>query len=130
MVKKRTEEEKVTRAPIEVILGGEKYEVKPLVIRDSRAWRNKIVGLLAELPSHLEATSDKPDDFEAALKALLVTMPDTIVDLFFEYAKDLDPKVIEGIATDDEVAEALGKVMEVAFPLSQSLSKVMDRVSR
>ena len=127
---KRSEEEKIAQAPIEVILGGRKHQIKPLVIRDSREWRKKVIALLAQLPGMLNITTDSPEDFGGALSTLLVTMPDQVIDLFFEYAKDLSKEEIEGIATDDEIAKAFEKVVEVAFPLAESLPKVMKHISR
>lgn len=125
---KRTEEDKVLRAPIVVVLGGREYKIKPLVIRDSRAWRSKLVDVLAELPKYADVTTDKPDEFEAALKVLLVTMSDMVADLFFEYAKDLNREEIEGIATDGELSKAFALIVAAAFPLAQSLPAVMTKL--
>jgi len=127
---KRTEEQIVAQAPIIVVLGGKDYPVKPLVIREARAWRQKVVEVIAKLPEHLQATTDTPESFDAALKALLVTMQDTVLDLFFEYAKDLDREEIEGIATEEDVAEAFSRVVEVAFPLARSLPELRGRLFR
>ena len=126
----RTEEQKVARAPIVVILGGKEYEIAPLVIRDSREWRRKIIGLIAPLPKLVDVTMDKPEDFERALNQMMVTMPEQVIDLFFEYAKNLDREEIEGIATDTEMAKAFEEVIKVSFPLAESLPKVMARLSQ
>ena len=126
----RTEEEKLVRAPIVVILGGNKYEIAPLVIRDSREWRKKAIALMAPLPGLIKTNTDDMDAFGKVLAELLVTMPDQVLDLFFEYAKDLNRKEIEGIATDAEMAEAFGEVVKIAFPLAESLPKAMERLSR
>jgi hypothetical protein len=117
----RTEEDKIVQAPIKVTLGGKKYEVKPLVIKDSREWRKRVVQFLSPLPQYTNVTSDKPEQFMAALNAIMVTMPDQVTDLFFEYAKELNREEIEAIATESEVAKAFEQVVEVAFPLSQSM---------
>ena len=130
MAEQRTEEEKLTRAPITVILGGDKYEIAPLVIRDSRGWRKKVIELLAPLPEMVKTTSRNPKAFGDVLNRMLVTMPDQVLDLFFEYAKDLDRKEIEDKATDEEMAEAFKEVVKVAFPLAESLPKVMERLSQ
>lgn len=126
----RTEEQIVARAPIVVKLGGNEYEVAPLVIREARNWRRRVVEVITLLPEHLGATTDAPEDFDAALKALLVTMQDTVLDLFFEYAKDLNREEIEGIATEEEVAEAFSRIVEVAFPLARSLPEIRQRLFR
>ena len=126
----RTEEEKLVQAPIEVTLGGEVYKVSLLVIRDSREWRKKIISLIAPLPGMLATNTEDPDKFSDVLTTMMVTMPDQVADLFFEYAKDLDRETIEANATDNELAKAFEKVVEVAFPLVESLPKVMGRLAR
>ncbi len=127
-MKERTEEDKIAQAGLQVILGGRAFEVRPLVIRDSREWRKKAIALVAPLPGYTNITTDDMESFEAALTALLVTMPDQCIDLFFEYAKDLDPKEVEGIATDAEMAEAFEQVLEIAFPLAQSAPEMLKRL--
>lgn len=123
----RTEEQKVARAPIVVILGGKEYEIAPLVIRDSREWRKKIISLITPLPDLIKVTMDNPEDFGNILTQMMVVMPDQVIDLFFEYAKDLNREEIEGIATDAEMAKAFEEVVKVAFPLAESLPKTMAR---
>lgn len=126
----RTEEQKVTRAPVIVVLGGREFEIVPLVIRDSRKWRIKAVEALASLPKYAKVTTDDVDQFGEALNSMLVQTPDTVVDLFFNYAKELNREEIEAIATDEEIAEAFRQVVKMAFPLAQSLVGAMVKVSQ
>jgi len=121
----RTEEDKLTQAGITVILGGKEYDIAPLVIRDSREWRKKVVDLVAPAAQIAGATSDTPDAFGQALTSLLVTMPNKVIDLFFEYAKRLDRDGIEAVATDAEMSEAFKEVIAFAFPLAQNVPGVM-----
>ena len=131
-MKERTEEEILTRAPILVILGGKKCEIVPLVIRDSRIWRKKLISLIASLPALVNTTMDteNPQGFEDSLTQMMVTMPDQVLDLFFEYAKELDREEIESVATDTEIAKAFEEVVQIVFPLAQSLPKVLKHLSR
>lgn len=124
----RTEEQKVARTPIVVILGGKEYEIAPLVIRDSREWRKKVIDLIAPLPGLVDITSDDAEGFGAALTQLLVTIPDQVVTLFFEYAKDLKKEEIEGIATDAELRDAFQEVVKVAFPLAETIPATMTQI--
>ena len=117
----RTEEQKVFKDSLKVILGGDEHNIRPLVIRESREWRQKVAAVYSKLPSYMQVTSDKPEEFSQAISAMFTEMPDMVIDLFFAYAKDLDRDAIEGVATDDEVAKAFEQVMEYAFPLSRSL---------
>ncbi len=129
MAEERTEEQKVARAPVIVVLGGKDHEIIPLVISESRAWRIAVVAALGELQGHTQTSSDDTGAFQSSLDALLVGMPDKVLDLFFQYAKGLDRPTIEATATDKEVAEAFEKVVALAFPLAQSLVGTMGRLS-
>ena len=121
----RTDEDKIVGAPIVVILGGQEYRIKPLVIRDSREWRKKLIKAFGILPKYLNMTTDNPEGFTQALDSMLGEMPEVVADLFFSYAKDLDRDEIETTANDSELAEAFQEVMKFAFPLSQSLTKIL-----
>jgi len=125
----RTEEEKVIQAPISVILGGEQYDVKPLVIRDSRLWRQKVAGMLAPLPGLVSTNSDDPEAFGQALTQLLVDTPDMVVDLFFDYAKELNREEIENVATDAEMRDAFQEIVKYAFPLVEALPATMAQIA-
>ena len=129
MNKERTEEDKLCKAPIEVVLGGKKYQIDPLVVRDSRGWRGKVATALGQLPQHTKVTTDDGEAFADALRALLVTMPDMVVDLFFGYARGLNREEIEAVATDAEIAKAFEEVVAVAFPLTGSLLGVLGRTT-
>jgi len=125
----RTEEQKLVQAPLRILLGGQQYEVKPLVIRDSRAWRAKLAQTLGMLPQYVNVTTDTPDKFGGAINAMLVAMPDTVLDLVFDYARDLNREEIEGIATEAEISRAFEQIVEVAFPLARSMVGTMRKLS-
>jgi len=127
---KRIEEDKVVQAPIAVILGGKKYEIAPLVIKYSRKWRAEVVNALASLPSYAKVSTENPELFKEALNAMLVSMQDNVIELFFSYARDLPRDEIESIATEIEIAKAFEQVVEIAFPLANSLVRTMGRLSQ
>jgi len=124
----RTEEDKLCQSGIKVMLGGKEYEVRPLVIRESREWRAKVIKLIAPLPEYVKTEIDKTDDFEKVLSIMLVTMPDQVVDLFFDYAKDLNREEIENVATDEELRIAFNEVVKIAFPLARALPETMAQI--
>ena len=130
MPNKRTEGDIIAQAPLEVVLGGQKYAIPLLVIKDSRIWRKKVADAIGAIPQYTNITTDKPAEFAGAIDSMLAVMPDTAIDLFFEYAKDLDREKIEAIATDAEIAKAFEKVVEAAFPLAKSLAGAMTTISR
>ena len=126
----RTEEQKVVQAPLVLVFGEKTYEVKLLVIRESRKWRARLAEILGALPQYANVTTDTPDKFQEALNAMLVAMPDQVVDLVFSYARDLNREEIEGAATDVEVATAFERIVEVAFPLARSMVGAMTKLAQ
>lgn len=125
-----TDKEKCSSTPIVVIFGGAEYKVEPLAIMYSREWREKVVRILKELPKYAKATTEAPDEFAEALQALLIAMPDIVIELFFDYAKNLKRDEIERIATDEEMAKAFEQVVQVAFPLAQSLVGALGKLGQ
>lgn len=127
---KRKEEDIVAQASIEVTLGGKPFAIPPLVICKAREWRKKVVSLIAPLPSLIKVTTDDGADFGKALSQILTTNSDKVIDLFFDYAKDLNRKEIERSATEAELAAAFEQILEVAFPLAASPMKILERLSQ
>ena len=126
---KRTEEEILTQTGgIRVRLGGKEYILPPLVIRKAKLFRQHIAELSSELAKLAQVSSDNPEQFEMGIKTIMFTMPDKVLDLFFEYAGDnLDRETIEDTATEAELADAFGEVMKQAFPLSVGLVKGLSK---
>ena len=125
----RTEEEKLLKSEITVIIGGKEYKIKPLVIKEAREWRKKFAQLIGRLPALASVTTDDSDGFQNAANAMLVGNPDQMIDLFVEYSK-LDRDLIEDNATEPELADAIDKVMEVAFPLVGCLTGAVKNLGR
>jgi hypothetical protein len=125
MTDTRSIEDKLLQAPIEVVLGGSKYPVKLLCLRDAALWRKKLWQTLAQVPSYAGGKAD----FATTMKGMVVDAPDQVVDLFFAYAKDLDRTRIEQEANEAELSVAWKAVMEVALPLSGSLTGAMTRAA-
>lgn len=121
----RKEDQKLFHDPIVVVFAGVEYKIKPLVMKDSRAWRQKVHKLITEYPKATKTSSGKPEEFGKAIENLMVTMPDTLVDLFFDYARDLPRDEIEAAGTDNEFLVAWGQVMEIGFPLLRGLVRTI-----
>jgi len=122
----RTEEQKVFQEPVKVTLGGREFDVKPLVIKYSRPWRKKVIDLISVLPKYAQASTNDPDEFAKAMQMLMVECQDQVIDLFFEYAKDLNRDEIEEIATEKDLSDAFEVVIGLAFPLAETLPLVMS----
>lgn len=127
----RTEDEIVIQSGIKVILGGRKFEIRPLVVKESREWRAKAYKFVVPVSLPTKVTSTTIGKLAEALNAAMVARPDEIIDLFFNYARDLDRKEIEAVATDEEMVAALAEVIEFAFrPFTQSLVKALRIASQ
>jgi len=127
-MQKQTEEQVLFHDGVEVILGGEKYTIKPLTLRKDREWRKKFSALVGTLPAYAKVTTDEPEKFGLAIEALLSTNPDKVVELFFDYACDLKQEDFEDKATAIEVAIGFKQVMKLV-PLPQALTGAMMDLS-
>jgi len=135
-IPRRSEEDKILRAPLVLKLGGKEYLRPVLCIRDARVWRAKLQGAFKELEiAGLEVT-DVGQLIEAIPKILdqvLVKMPEKVVDLVFAYtpgpkADGTPPEVgplpreeIEATASDEEMAQAFLDILGAALPFRRAL---------
>ena len=129
MSEKRSEDQVVTQAPIMVSFGGTQYELKPLVIKESRVWRQQFAEILGTLPLFVN-TAGTAAQFLKVINGMFLDVPDKIIDLIFAYAKDLPREEIEAVATDVEMSKAFESILEVAFPLSRSMMGAPTLLSR
>jgi len=113
----RTEEDKIVQAPVKVMLGGAEHEIKPLPIKYSLPWVKEVAGLLTGLISMVNINSDDEKAFSGALNDLMATRPGQLVDLFFQYARDLKREEIEEIASSAEIVNAFEEVLSFERPL-------------
>jgi hypothetical protein len=113
---------------VKVILGGKEYEIKPLAIKYSMPWCDDLVDLLKVVPRYT-TTSDSPEAFEKAIKALMSESLAKIIDLFFEYARELKRDELELVATSAEVVAAFEAVIELERPFLRALTKVTELIS-
>ncbi len=107
----RTEEDKVLQSPIKVVLGGRTYEIKPLPIKYALPWcKNVIQTILSGMMSKTKITTDTPDEFDEAMNDILIDRPEKLIDLFFDYARDLNKEEIMETASLNEIIDAFEAV--------------------
>jgi len=126
----RSEEDKILQAPLKVTLGDVEYSIAPLVIKESREWKKKVIKLIAPLPKLAETALDTPESFEQALTTTLISMPEEVTELFFQYAKGLDRDNIESTTTDHELSQAFKEVIAFAFPLAENAPDILARLMK
>lgn len=125
----RTEEDKLMQTPITIILGGKEYELKPLPIKYSMLWCRKVTDIVKDLPKYLRVTEDSGDAFSQALSNVMNESPDKIVDLFFEYARNLNKDEISEVASSSEIIAAFERCLELERPFMGSLKTVIEKIA-
>jgi len=127
----RTETEKVLQTPIKVGLGVKEFEIKPLPVKYALPWCGKVVGLLKDIPAYAEKI-DKNDlaSLGDVLQCLMAGNPALIVDLFFEYARDIDRSEIEEVATSAEIVAGFEGVLSLELPLLGSVGRTIKAISQ
>jgi hypothetical protein len=113
---KRTDQQKVAQTAIEVKFGEETFRVKPLTIEYSLPWVDKVVKVLVGVIP-LADMSSSDARWGEAIGQYMVQRPRELIDLFFEYARDLDRPEIEKKATSAQIVAAFEGVMSMESPL-------------
>jgi hypothetical protein len=110
---------------IMVTLGGREFEIRPLSIKKSREWRQKLSGPFQDLAGTLQNADQieltNPADVANLIelvKERLIDAPDLVFELVCEYAPAIaaDRTWIEENANDEEAMEALIEVLKLAYP--------------
>jgi len=124
----RREQDKIVQAGTKVTLGGKEYLIKPLVIRDSLPWCDKVVEMMKRLPQYAKVTTNS-ESFGDVVEEMYSASPKYIIDLFFEYAKDLDEEEIRGKASSAEIMAAYEEVLKLEAPFFSSLTRTAVKIA-
>lgn len=109
----RTEEDKVLQTSVKVILGGKEFLIKPLPIKYALPWCKSVVKTtISGLMAKVNITTETPERFDEAMNDILIGRPEKLVDLFFEYARDLNKDEILETASLNEIINAFETVRE------------------
>ncbi len=117
MPQERTEQQVMSKEPLEVTLGGTKYKLPILPLAKMSAWRAKVIADATEI-----------GELGVSIQALgraLVAFPEKIVDLVFAYDPSLPRDAIldpENGATEEQFALAFSEIQSVAFPYLRQVS--------
>ena len=130
LVSGRTEDQILLQQPFEVVLAGKPYTIALLPIRPAVAWRAKVAPVFADFIGAQSISTDDADAFKAGISKILVDGPEKLLDLFFEYAVDLDREEIEATANEWEIAAAFEQIARavIAPPLLRALMKAGEQM--
>lgn len=123
---KRSEEQILTQAPIQVKFGDIDYDIKPLRILKARDWRAKMIEKMQEVTGRMLARVDGEKQLMGALGYVLLEFPEVLADLVFSYSPELPQSKILDEATEEQMAKAFGKILQVAFPFQGELKTMMQ----
>ncbi len=129
-MQERTEEEKLTQAPLKVTLGGVEYKIAPLVIKYSGEWRKNALPLISFLIGYSQRSEQ---DMLAGVEELFGEKQDAVIESFFEYARFSaeQREKVETSATDVEILTAFMEVFNAfVSPLSKPVKKAPARRAR
>jgi len=127
-ITRRSESDILSAAPITVELGGVAYDVPILNNRKAAKWRTKLFEALGPLVANIDFEgldlnsnhSKVNEAMSAKMSQQLLTFPEKLLELFFEYAGDAVPREAieseESVVTDEQIALAFAKVSEVGYP--------------
>lgn len=124
---KRTHAQIVSRAPAVVTLGEATYEITPLVIAKSEAWRAEFANLFDQISGLLQMDTTKPVEMIYAAKKLIKDMPADLYEMVFAYSEPLQ-KVRDKIreeATDEQMYEAVKVVLRMTYPFAAALESAI-----
>ena len=116
----RTAEDKLIGKSITLGLGGNDYSVQPKSYKRSKLWCAKYSAYVKNVTDieQIKAADIKPDELAENMTFLMFGSFDDLVDLFFEYADELQPDrdKIEDSATAWEIYIALQEIVSLANP--------------
>lgn len=125
-VAERTDDQKLSMAPIKVQFGGKEYEIPVRKILNARQWREQFIQSISDIAVELKGGVTSVDNFVGGFAFAFLRFPEKLADLVFAYAPDLDRKLIEAEATEEELTLAFQNIMQVAFPFASALSMAMQ----
>lgn len=120
----RTEIQKLTQEPVMVRFGNQDYEIKPLPIKAAIPWVTKVVKILSASIGLTKLKADDTASLETAMQSVMVENPLKIVDLVFEYARDLKREEIETVASSAQLMTAFERCLEFEKPFLMGMKSL------
>ena len=118
----RTEMQKIIMEPIEVNLGDKTYPIKPLPIKQAIPWLKKVVDLLIGSISLSQIKANDTETMQSAMQKIMIDNPGLIVDLVFDYAKNLNREEIENTASSAQLMKAFEQCLEFEKPFLMGMT--------
>lgn len=123
----RTEEQKLTMAPIEMKFGGEVYKVPPLKMGDAITWRAKLAEALTPIMDNFQQATGKVSD---GMAQAVTQFPEVMTKLILDYdlSKVINRERMMSEGTEEQLVAAWSDLMTVAYPFLVPLMMVTQIV--
>lgn len=120
----RTEDQILSKAPIEVTFGDKKYYIPVLTIKAQREWRERVATEVGQIMNGMSGTVDNKTipQLSRGFTSALIQFPEKLADLVFAYDLSLPQNVILEEATEEQISAAFSLIMSVAYPFLASLT--------
>jgi hypothetical protein len=120
----RTDSDKLSREPVMVKLGNTEYPIHPKPIIESRKWKKLAKKEIDKIDPVFNVQMEDYQKSLPLLKELIFENLDNLVDLVFEWEKELPKKEIMNTATEEEMIDALIIILRMAFPFAKLMSQI------
>lgn len=120
----RTEQQKLTKAPIVVTFGEKEYQIKVRRILAAQEWRQQFMQEIEALFGAMGQKADGTPAFMSGMRAMFAQFPEKMVDLVCSYDPELPRQEIRENATEEQISVAFGRVVQIAFPFNGELMTV------
>jgi hypothetical protein len=130
----RTDDDRAVGAPFTVRLGGGERPLRPLPLKHSRGWKKKLNEALTRFGDIkldvLDANGQLSlEAIQPLIKTVAVTLPDVLADLVWAYVHAAEPELskewFEDSVNDEEIVDALLRMIEVTFPFLRRMGSVL-----
>lgn len=114
----RSEQDKLSMAPIEAKLGEKTYQIKPLRIGKELEWRKKVQENLGPVIDQLQITKVANSTLVTGLPSTIAPFADKVLELLFLYAPDLPKDEVmdeDKGATSEQIALVFSQIWDLVF---------------
>src|SRR5688500_7789897 len=114
----RTDEQKISREPIKVVLGGKTYKIEPKAIRHSLAWKTKYKPTLKMFFDLTNSQSINAENAQVLIQDFLLNHYEDWIDAVFDWEPLLpkDEILDNPKGSEQELMKAFQAVLQLAYP--------------
>jgi hypothetical protein len=132
-MKMRSDADKISMAPVKVRLGDTDYKLPVLRTLKMREWREKLNTSLGPTLATFGLTVPEvgaEDAVQDGIVAVLLTVPEKITELMFEFCPELPRETVLNESTEEQMVAAFLEVLQVAYPFLAAVAMMKAIVTK